>query len=119
MNLLRTFLILIVAYYAFKWLVGDVYEGYCSVNNSIFSGTNSNSNSCNVCKSPKCKGCLENSTTALCGWNNSVTTDGESNWAPENLKGEQRVFKYPHYYGYGTGSGFHYGEPYYVRSVNY
>lgn len=116
MNLLRTILILVIAYYAFKWLVGDVYEGYCAMNsdtNDIYY------DGCSVCKSSKCRGCPGNTTTALCGWNNSVTSDDQHNWAPENLKGDQRVFKYPHYYGYGTGSGFHYGEPYYVRSVNY
>jgi hypothetical protein len=54
-----------------------------------------------------------------CGWNNSVSSANYRAWAPEELKGKMRVFKYPHYYGYGTGSGFHYGEPYYVRSVDY
>lgn len=49
--------------------------------------------------------------------NNIVSKD--SYWAPEDTKGQQRVFKYPHYYGYGTESGFHYGEPYYLRTVNY
>ena len=33
--------------------------------------------------------------------------------------GKARLFKYPHYYGYGVGNGFHYGEPYYVRTVKY
>ena len=54
-----------------------------------------------------------------CGWNNSVSSSFYREWAPEDLKNKLRVFKYPHYYGYGTGSGFHYGEPYYVRKVNY
>jgi hypothetical protein len=131
MNLLRTVLIIVIAYYAFKWMVGDVYEGYCSVNsdsndNALFYDSaapnrdmGSKDCSCSVCKSPKCGGCLGNSATHLCGWNNSVSGDDRYNWAPENMKGQQRVFKYPHYYGYGTGSGFHYGEPYYVRTVDY
>ena len=122
MNLLRTVLILVIAYYSFQWLTGDVYQGYCAMNsNEIFydsaaTNTDVGSRDCQNLKSKRCDG---NSATSLCGWNNSVTGDDRYNWAPENLKGEQRVFKYPNYYGYGTGSGFHYGEPYYVRSVDY
>lgn len=54
-----------------------------------------------------------------CGWNNSVSGDCRYRFAPDELMGKHRAFKYPHYYGYGTGSGFHYGEPYYTRTVNY
>ncbi len=43
----------------------------------------------------------------------------EYSFAPEELKNKVRVFKYPHYYGYGTDSGIYYGEPYYTRNVNY
>lgn len=55
----------------------------------------------------------------MCGWNNSVSGDCRYKFAPETLKNKQRAFKYPHYYGYGTGSGFHYGEPYYTRTIDY
>lgn len=129
MKLLQTIIIIAIAYYAFTWLVGDVFEGYCSVNtdsneihDNIFnnSSVSGASDGCNVCSHPKCRGCTESgSTTAMCGWNNSVSSDGQTNWAPNNTMGKQRVFKYPHYYGYGTGSGFNYGEPYYVRTVDY
>ena len=49
----------------------------------------------------------------------SVTGDCRWNWAPDSIKGKTRVYKMPNYYGYGTGSGFHYGEPYYLRTVDY
>ena len=129
MTLLRTVLIILIAYCAFKWIVGDVYEGYCSVNsdtcdNNIFYDSaapnrHMNSKDCSCDATAMTKGCDGNSATHLCGWNNSVTGDSRYNWAPEEMKGKPRVFKYPHYYGYGTGSGFHYGEPYYIRTVDY
>ena len=133
MKLLRTIIIVAIAWYALRWMAGDVYEGYCSANSdsddiqdALFYDSaapnresTSKDCSCNVCKSPKCRGCPGMPYNAACGWNNSVSSDDRYNWAPENLKGQQRVFKYPHYYGYGTGSGFHYGEPFYVRSVQY
>lgn len=37
-------------------------------------------------------------------------------YAPEKLKKGCRVFKYPHYYGFGCGFGRCYGEPYYIRT---
>lgn len=64
----------------------------------------------------KCGGC---GAGYKCGWNNSVSGDCRYKYAPEDSKTKNRVYKYPHYYGYGTGSGFHYGEPYYTRTVNY
>lgn len=148
-KLLNTIIILFVVYYSFSYLFGDVFEGYCAVNSdttdvegnaTVFydsaapnrdadskdcqSTSGCGTNSCSVCVNGKCGSCLGEKDLAkvgthLCGWNNSVSSDGRYNWAPENLKGTQRVFKYPNYYGYGTGSGFHYGEPYYVRTVNY
>lgn len=109
----------------------DVCEGYCAMNsdsddNAIFYDSaapnrelGSKDCSCSTCKSNECGGCLGNSATHLCGWNNSVSGDDRFNLAPNDLKGTPRVFKYPHYYGYGTASGFHYGEPYYTRTVDY
>jgi hypothetical protein len=134
---LNTLIFLFIAYYAFTYLFGDVYEGYCAVNtdsadNEIFYDSaapnrdmGSKDCSCSVSINGKCNSvnsCTQDygaKSTHLCGWNNSVSGDDRFNWSPENLKGKQRVFKYPNYYGYGTGSGFHYGEPYYVRTVDY
>jgi len=100
----------------------EIYEGYATYEGfrgepeGVFydSGAPNRENS-GDCQGPCDGGC----TGYACGWNNSVSGDGRYNFAPEELKNKLRAFKYPHYYGYGTGSGFHYGEPYYTRKVDY
>lgn len=118
MNLLQTLIVIVVTVCAFKYLMNDVYEGYCN-NGSCDPDKNSKECNANVKITPKLGCSTSKSYPSMCGWNNSVTSDDRYNWAPDDLKGKTRVFKYPHYYGYGTGSGFHYGEPYYTRSVDY
>lgn len=122
MNTLKLLVILVLLFFVIRWLIADVREGYCGgCTRENFNGERG----CDALIAPKGTLGYETNLTAtgLCGWNNTVSTDtmdGETgNWAPESLKGKPRVYKYPHYYGYGTGSGFHYGEPYYVRTVDY
>ena len=126
MKLLNVVFILFVSYLIFKYMSGDVYEGYCAQNFDVMTNCDKckdydNQQSCNVHAVPKALGtreCDEGANLSKCGWNNSVSTD-DNGWASESLKGKKRIFKYPNYYGYGTGSGFNYGEPYYQRTVNY
>lgn len=79
----------------------------------------SNGQDCTACDAqPNAAGagkCVPNT----CGSNNSVTGDCSASKAPKSKMGTERLYKYPHYYGMGTGSGFSYGEPYYVRTVQY
>lgn len=120
MGLLKTIIIIVLAYYTFKFLLGDVYQGM-TMNWDLSDNVVAHNVDTSEIPGPrKCGGCDGTvSTTSLCGWNNSVSSDGQTNWAPESLKGTPRIYKYPHYYGYGTPSGFHYGEPYYIRTVDY
>lgn len=57
----------------------------------------------------------------MCGLKDTVSNDltQHRNWPPESLKGVERVYKYPNYYGYGTANEFGYGEPFYVRVEDY
>lgn len=52
-----------------------------------------------------------------CIWNNTVSSSGCTVYADENTKNTPRIFKYPNYYGYGSPSPFHYGEPFYERTT--
>lgn len=97
----------------------ELSEGFRGEPSGVFYDSGSpNRDNCEDCQGP-CKGCEAGCTGYACGWNNSVSGDCRYNFAPEELKNKLRAFKYPHYYGYGTGSGFHYGEPYYTRKVDY
>lgn len=55
-------------------------------------------NVCPVCEKPK----------NLCGCDH-LSKDGKGKWVQ---------YKYPHYYGLGTW-GYHYGEPYYYRHIQF
>jgi len=104
--------------------LGRKVEQFCGYDRGPYSGRigsacESNGQDCTVCDAqPNATGagkCVPNS----CGSNNSVTGDCTGLTAPKSMMGSERLYKYPHYYGMGTGSGFSYGEPYYVRSVKY
>lgn len=124
MRLAKILIVVAIIYIVGKYFIFNTMEGYSNIGNEY---TELRTGGCDVNIAPL--GAPENhnepnlAALSMCGWNNSVSTDtldGESNnWAPESLKGTDRVFKYPNYYGYGTGEWFHYGEPYYVRNVNY
>jgi len=127
MNLLEIVIYMLIAYSLFKYLMGDALKGYSDASDDIYnyvkdniSGNNDTDVHDNAYKR-ECDECQPNSANGVCGLTNSVSRDNTHmhNWAPEDLKGKQRIFKYPHYYGYGTGSGFNYGEPYYMRTVDY
>ncbi len=125
---LKILILLVVIGFA-SCFVGKKVEQFCGLvgNKDRFVGSNmcgdcgcgNAKGDCNICQSGSNGMCVSNNTEGSCGSNNSVTQDCGYKYASESLKGKPRVYKYPHYYGYGTGSGFHYGEPYYTRTVNY
>ena len=138
----RRFIIIIViaviAYHVLCALVGDACGGNCQLSDvigdnvgtfykqimtndeSLTENNNCDENHKHCNCNERNERCAPNSATHNCGWTNSVTSDDHIiQVASENTKGQQRVFKYPHYYGYGTASGFHYGEPFYLRTVDY
>lgn len=113
-KLLAVILFILILTFVFRQMIG-IEEGFRGDPEWSFSDSGVfNREETRDCQ---CEGAA--CTGYYCGWNNSVSRDDRYNFAPESLKGKERVFKYPHYYGYGTGSGFHYGEPYYRRTVEY
>ena len=112
MKLAKTLFLLFVVYYSFTYLFGDVQEGYCGVNSV-------GDVDCSIQVNAKSNMAEGVNPMHMYGYHNSVSSDDRYNNAPESLKGVERVFKYPNYYGYGAGGAHHYGEPYYLRTVNY
>ena len=135
MHLLKLLVILVVGYYVLQWVKLNVLEGYSSLDNDHYMYVDQPTKieqflgmgpkeSCDVKLVPKGDCCGPErhlSPTTMCGWNNGVSNDMtvEGAYAPESLKGTERVFKYPNYYGYGTANEFGYGEPFYVRTEDY
>jgi hypothetical protein len=78
-----------------------------------------NSKSCTPCSGGPEGKCLGNGCVGGQTWNDSVTNDCTGPWAPHQPDGTTRIHKMPNYYGWGTGSDWYYGEPFYARSVKY
>ena len=108
-------LVLFILFVILGCFVGKKVENFCGITGVSRYGKKCKGCNNSVCNCSDTNRCISNE----CGSNNSVTQAcGHEFSSPEDM-GKCKVYKYPHYYGYGTNNGFHYGEPYYMRKVKY